>query len=134
MKQATVNSLGAAALGAAFAVAAAGSAAAVTGPLNDAVDSTVRSVPDQLGAILPDGARTVTAGQGLVETTLQEAAGTPLLRQTPLNTPVSEVVGNDILQNGSIGGVPTEAGALDMLGGLPVSELPVGPVLDGVRL
>ncbi|SFB86737.1 hypothetical protein [Streptomyces aidingensis] len=130
MKQATVKSLGAAAVGAAFAVTAAGSAAALGGDYVDgAVDATVRSLPGKLGAILPDGARTLAAGQGLLGTTVQEVTTTPLLQRTPLNTPLSEVVGNDILQDGSIGGVPTEGSPLQMLGGLPLAELPVGPHL-----
>jgi hypothetical protein len=106
MKQGTAKTLGVAALGAAFAAAGAGSASAATGDV-------LHSVP--LGDVtktLPAGAsESVTAGQQALDHT----AGTvvPAARKGLAAVPVAK------------------GGTRSLLGGMPVSPLPVGPVGGG---
>ncbi|MFC9791961.1 hypothetical protein ACFVJI_04890 [Streptomyces sp. NPDC127584] len=121
MKQSAAKKLGVAALGAAFAAAAAGTASAAPSlPLNaDAVGTVTKAVP--LGAdltMLPDGAaESLVAGQGALGQgvdqgvkTLPAAAG-----QATQSLPLDAAAGG-------LGATPLGG----LLGGLPLNGLPIG--------
>ncbi|MFG3495225.1 ATP-binding protein [Streptomyces sp. NPDC047928] len=106
MKQSAAKTIGVAALGAAFAATAAGSAAAIGAvPTGAALDTATKTLPiEQAAAQLPAGATELVA-------TGQEALGavTQGMPETPIGTPADPVVG--------------------LLGGLPLGNLPVGGAL-----
>lgn len=104
MKQSAAKTLGVAALGAAFAAASAGSAAALTSvPNHEALGTVTKAVPIEQTAALPGGAGEALAlTQGAVEAV--GSAGPDV----PVGTPIEPVAG-------LLGGLPT-GGSLGAVG------------------
>ncbi|MEV0281640.1 ATP-binding protein [Streptomyces sp. NPDC050610] len=141
MKQGTIKTLGVAALGAAFAATAAGTAAAA-GPVETVaptVAGAVQALPaETLGQFVPGGAQALPAAQGAVgtisttvppvadqalETTADRGAaelagGLPATRQTLGSVPAGAIAKTvpGTVGSAAMGAVP----AAGLLGGLPV--------------
>ncbi|MET9665491.1 ATP-binding protein [Streptomyces sp. NPDC006475] len=129
MKQSAVKTLGAAALGAAFAAAAAGSAAAAPATLPDTatpLDSVTSVAPVQKAVTkLPAGApESLVGGQQA----LTEAAG-------PLAATLEGVTNKALPTDGAADPVAGLLGGLPIAGALPLDGLPLdGLPLDGLPL
>ncbi|GAA4903579.1 ATP-binding protein [Streptomyces coeruleoprunus] len=110
MKQSAAKSLGVAALGAAFAVSAAGSAAAATAvPTGPALDTVSKALAVGETAELPGGAgEALAVTRGALDTVSSAAPS------VPVETPVDPV--------------------MSLLGGLPLGNLPVGGSLPAAGL
>ncbi|MEU7071164.1 hypothetical protein AB0B30_20530 [Streptomyces narbonensis] len=121
MKQSAAKKLGVAALGAAFAVTAAGTASAASSlPLDaDALGTVTKAVPLGDGlTTLPDGAgESLAAGQGALGQGLDQGVKTlpAAAGQATQNLPLDAAAGG-------LGATPLGG----LLGGLPLGGLPLG--------
>ncbi|MER8044968.1 hypothetical protein [Streptomyces sp. NPDC094032] len=142
MKQSAAKTLGVAALGAAFAAAAAGTASATALPLvgTDALGTVTSVVP--LGedvTDLPSGvAETLGAGQGALNLGAEQGIGTlPQIADQAGKAlpPVTEQATKVPMDGVQTGLAHTPAGQLTgLLGGLPVGQLTGGLPLNGLPL
>ncbi|MFF9850007.1 hypothetical protein [Streptomyces litmocidini] len=129
MKQSAAKKLGVAALGAAFAAAAAGTASAAPSlPLDaDALGTVTQAVPLGDGLTeLPDGAaESLGAGQGALDQGVDQGVKTlpATAGQATRNLPLDAAAGGlGATPLGGLGATPLGG----LLGGLPLSGLPLG--------